>query len=56
LQRSTIYTAFEKKPEVVEPRPHITGNVEIKMEVEALNPLEEALKNINNFLNNAARA
>jgi hypothetical protein len=56
LQRSTIYAAFEKKPhEVVKPRSPATGNVEIKEEVKAVNPLEEAWKNINEFLNRAGK-
>lgn len=56
LQRSTIYAAFEKKPhEVVKPRSPATGNVEIKEEVKAVNPLEEAWKSINEFLNRAGK-
>jgi len=56
LQKSTIYAAFEKKPhEVVKPRPHATENVEVKEEVKAVNPLEEAWKSINEFLNRAGK-
>jgi hypothetical protein len=56
LQKSTIYAAFEKKPhEVVKPRPHATENVEVKEEVKAVNPLEEAWKSINEFLNRAEK-
>jgi hypothetical protein len=56
LQKSTIYTALEKKPhEVVKPRPHATENVEIKEGVKAVNPLEEAWENINKFLNSAGK-
>ena len=55
LQKSTIYAAFEKKPhEVVKLRSPATGNVEIKEE-KAVNPLEEAWKNINEFLNRAGK-
>ena len=56
LQKSTIYTVFEKKPdEVVKPRPHATESVEIKEDVKAVNPLEEAWRNIIDFLNSAGK-
>jgi hypothetical protein len=56
LQKSTIYTALEKKSDgVVKPRSPATGNVEVKEEVKAVNPLEEAWKNINEFLNRAGK-
>jgi predicted transcriptional regulator len=56
LQRSTIYTALEKKPdEVIKPKPHVAGKVEIKEEVKTVNPLEEAWKNINESLNSVRK-
>jgi hypothetical protein len=56
LQKSTIYAAFEKKPhEVVKPRSPATGNVEIKEEVKAVNPLQKAWEGINEFLNHAGK-
>jgi hypothetical protein len=43
LQKSTIYTALEKKAGgVVKPRSHVAGNVEVKEEVKTVNPLEES--------------
>jgi predicted butyrate kinase (DUF1464 family) len=56
LQKSTIYTALEKKSDgVVKPRPHATENVEVKEEVKEVNPLEEAWKNINKFLSSVGK-
>jgi hypothetical protein len=55
LQKSTICTALEKKSgEVVKPRSPATGN-EVKEEVKAVNPLEEAWKNINEFLSSVEK-
>ena len=56
LQKSTIYTALEKKSGgVVKPRSHVVGNIEVKEEVKAVNPLEEAWKNINEFLSSVEK-
>jgi hypothetical protein len=56
LQKSVIYAAFEKKSDgIVKPRPYATENVEVKEEVKAVNPLEEAWESINEFLNRAGK-
>jgi predicted transcriptional regulator len=56
LQKSTIYTALEKKSGgVVKPRSHVAGNIEVKEEVEEVNPLEESWKNINEFLSSVGK-
>jgi predicted DNA-binding transcriptional regulator AlpA len=56
LSRSTIYSTFEKKPDdVVKPRTYTMGNVEIKEEMKAVNPMEEIWKGITDFFNNVGK-